>query len=134
MLDDIVQGRVGDFVGLRRSGAPPAAAEGGAIEARELLYVSPDGTEVVHRMIESESPDAAEQVLRAQTESYASEGYRQVDGFGVTGGDDRRIGRGVTFVDPSGEDMVILWTNGELFLAVIAPEGICADFYNDLEY
>ena len=73
LLDDIVQDRVGDFA-LQQSDALPVAADSGAIEARELLYASPNGKEAVHRMIESESPDAAEEVLRAQAESYAAEG------------------------------------------------------------
>ena len=133
LLDDIVQDRVGDFA-LQQSDALPVAADGGAIEARELLYASPDGIEAVHRMIESESPDAAEEVLRAQAESYAAEGYRQVEEFEVTGQDDQRIGSGVTFVDPSGEEEAILWTNDVGFFAVIAPESYGADFYNNLEY
>ena len=133
LLDDIVQDRVGAFA-LQQSDALPVAADGGAIEARELLYASPNGIEAVHRMIESESPDAAEEVLRAQAESYAAEGYRQVEEFEVTGQDDQRIGSGVTFVDPSGEEEAILWTNDVGFFAVIAPEGYGADFYNDLEY
>jgi hypothetical protein len=133
LLDDIVQERVGDFA-LQQSDALPVAAGGGAIEARELLYASPDGIEAVHRMIETESPDAADEVLRAQAESYTAEGYRQVEEFEVTGRDDQRIGSGVAFVDPSGEEEAILWTNDVGFFAVIAPEGYGTDFYNNLEY
>ena len=133
LLDDIVQDRVGDFA-LQQSEALPVAADSGAIEARELLYASPDGTEVVHRMIESESPDAADRVFRAQAESYAAEGYQQVEEFEVTGRDGQRIGSGVAFVDPSGEEEAILWTNDVGFFAAIAPEGYGVDFYNNLEY
>ncbi len=95
---------------------------------------SPDGTEAVHRMIQTESPDAADEVLRAQAESYAAEGYRQEEEFEVTDQDDQRIGSGVTFVDPSGEEEAVLWTNDVGFFAVIVPEGYGADFYNNLEY
>lgn len=134
LLDDIVQDRVGEFA-LRQSDALPVAAGSGAIEARELLYASPDGTEVVHRMTETESPDAADRVLRAQTESYAAEGYRQAEQFEVTDREDgQRLGSGVAFADPSGAEEVVHWTNDVGYFAVTTPEGYGFDFYNNLEY
>jgi hypothetical protein len=133
LLDDIAQDRVGDFA-LQQSDALAVAVGSGAIEARELLYSSPDGTEVVHRMTETESPDAAGQVLRSQTESYAAEGYRQTQEFEVTNRDGQRLGNGAAFADPSGEEEVVLWTNDAGFFAVVAPEGYGTDFYNNLEY
>jgi hypothetical protein len=73
LLDDIVQERVGDFA-LQQSDALPVAAGGGAIEARELLYASPDGIEAVHRMIETESPPRATAPTSTTTSSIKSLG------------------------------------------------------------
>ncbi len=130
--DSLIQDRVGDFA-LRQDEALPEVEDAGAIEARQVLYASPDGVEVVHQLSEWDSPEAAEQMLREQTESYASDGYEQAAEFEVTGRDGQRWGSGVALADSSGEE-VVLWTNNDAFFVVIAPEGYGADFYDGLAY
>jgi hypothetical protein len=131
-MGGLIQERVGDFA-LQRSEALPQIVNAGAADARELLYASPEGVEVVHQLTDWDSPDAADQMLREQAELYASDGYRQAEEFEVTGQEGQQIGSGTTLIGSDGEE-VILWTNNDGFYVVIAPEGYGTDFYNDLEY
>ena len=131
-MGGLVQERVGDFA-LQRSEALPQIVNAGAADARELLYASPEGVEVVHQMTDWDSPDAADRMLREQTGLYASDGYRQAEEFEVTSPEGQRIGSGATLVGSDGEE-VVLWANNDGFYVVIAPEGYGTDFYNDLEY
>ena len=131
-MGGLIQERVGDFA-LQRSEALPQIVNAGAADARELLYASPEGVEVVHQMTDWDSPDAADRMLREQTELYASDGYEQAEEFEVTSPEGQRIGSGATLVGSDGEE-VVLWTNNDGFYVVIAPEGYGTDFYNDLEY
>ena len=132
-MGGLIQERVGDFA-LQRSEALPQVVNAGATDARELLYASPEGVEVVHQMTDWDSPDAADRMLREQTELYASDGYEQAAEFEVTGRDGQRLGSGVGLTDPSSGEEVVLWTNGDKAFVVIAPEGYGADFYDDLAY
>ncbi len=131
-MGGLIQERVGDFA-LQQSEALPQILNAGAADARELLYASPEGVEVVHQMTDWDSPEAADRMLREQTELYASDGYEQAEEFEVTSPEGQRIGSGATLVGSDGEE-VVLWTNNDGFYVVIAPEGYGADFYNELEY
>jgi hypothetical protein len=131
-LDGLIQERVGDFA-LQQSDALPQFVDAGAADAQELLYASPEGVEVVHQMTDWDSPAAADQVFREQTELYASDGYRQAEEFEVTGQEGQQIGSGATLIGSDGEE-VVLWSNNDGFYVVIAPEGYGTDFYQNLEY
>ena len=66
-MGGLIQERVGDFA-LQRSEALPQIVDAGAADARELLYASPDGGEVVHQMTDWDAPEAGDRILGEQTE------------------------------------------------------------------
>lgn len=131
-LDDIVQEQVGDFT-LQQVDTLPEAVDAGAVDARQMIYASSDGTEVAHDLSVWSSPDEADQMLVSFADNLTSDGAQSVEEFEVTDQDGQQLGRGMALVGSGGEE-IVLWTNDVLFCVIVAPEGYSADFYGGLSY
>ncbi len=129
-LESLIPQQVGDFE-LQQIEEIPEAIDAGATDARQMLYVSPDGVEALHQLSAWTSADAADQPLQGFTEELTSAGYEVVDEVPLT--DDQGNQQG-TLVALAGETEVILWTNRELFALIETPEGYALDFYENLPY
>src|SRR3712207_78402 len=105
-------------------------------DARQMIYVSTEGVEIVHNLTAWSSNDVANEVLPEFVDYWESEeGFQVVEEFPVTI-DDQEVGNGVVLTGEieGSEVEVALWTNDVLVGEIVAPTGYLVDFYNNLPY
>ena len=131
-LDSVIQRRVGDFE-LQKVETIPKVIGNGATDARQALYVSPDGVQILHIVTAWSSADVANAQIQPFGQELKSQGFEKVREFPLKNADGQRVGTAQILIGDGGEEVAI-WTDDVLFCVVDAPKGYGADFFNELPY
>lgn len=131
-LDNVIQRQVGDFR-LQKVETIPKVIGNGATDARQMLYVSPDGVQILHILTAWSSADVANGQIQPFGQELTSQGFEKVREFPLKNGDGQQVGEAQIFIGDGGEEVAI-WTDDVLFCVVDAPKGYGADFFNELPY
>jgi hypothetical protein len=131
-LDSVIQRQVGDFR-LEKVETIPKVIGNGATDARQMLYVSPDGVQILHILTAWSSADVANDQIQPFGQELESQGYDMVREFPLKNEDGQQVGTAQIFIGDGGEEVAI-WTDDVLFCMVDAPKGYGADFFNELPY
>ena len=128
----MIQRQVGDFR-LQKVETIPKVIGNGATDARQMLYVSSDGVQIVHILTAWSSADVANAQIQPFGDELTKQGFEKVREFPLKDEDGQQVGTAQIYIGDGGEEVAI-WTDGVLFCVVDAPKGYGADFFNELPY
>lgn len=131
-LDSVIQRQVGDFE-LQKTETIPKVIGNGATDARQMIYASSDGVQVLHILTAWSSADVANAQIQPFGQELESQGFKEAQEFPVKDKDGKQIGTGKFYVGDGGEEVVI-WTDDVLFCVIDAPKGYSANFFKGLPY
>lgn len=109
----------------------PGMIREGAADAVVMLYRSADGVEVNHLLAAFPSPETSGDYRQRVMQDLVADGWEATEVGSVRNESGEEIGGVVVLGGPA---TAILWTNGNLFMSLVGPHDVLAEFYKALPY
>ncbi len=133
-LDELIQEQVGEFR-LQSVETDPEALSNGAVAARDMVYLAPDGVELLHTMFAFPAAEAASEAMVAYAESVdANTPLRPVRTFPVANEAGEVVGDAILLRDRNSDATMLMWTDDVLFLSATAPDIYVEAFFGASRY
>jgi hypothetical protein len=131
-VDRLIKQQVGEFRLQEIKSSRTDSGELAPYDFRRMVYENSDGEKISHHLTSFSSPEAANEAGKLTVEDYRKHAWRLSETFTVVDKSGRPVGSGGTYVQ--GDEMAVIWTNGNLLASMEAPAEEVGDFFKGLPY